>query len=167
MRAINVYSRRRRLYQKVYEKIARDLDPDKSQCSRSEPNVLLISFAGPDMNPNKPGWTWPLDFLFNSDLQTSGGGVTDENSSISLRDWVHHNVRQLCHQNLLTTDLFNDRCQQLLDAPNYLGGIMLFRYCRLVLARVNYNAHDECRLSHAEMAELERLLSTRPSYSLD
>ena len=62
-------------------------------------------------------------------------------------------------QNLLTNRAFSMTGVSNFSMPRTIWAeSVLFRYCRLVLRAGELQArHDECRLSHAEMAELERL----------
>jgi len=156
-----------RLYAKVYDKLARKLDPSKSQCADDEPNVLLLSFAGPGVYPDTPGYGWALDELFN----TRGAGRIVKGPhlhDISLDAWIEFTLADLCQKKRITVDEYDERMRQFGDiaaAPRRLGGVMLFDGFTLATARINYNARDECSLTHAEMAELERLLGDPPEYS--
>jgi len=161
------YYNARRIYPKVYDKLALDFDPSRSQCADDEPNVILLSFSGPGVFPDDPGYSWALDFLFNpwfdSDHQKEkAAGVPD----VSLKGWLDHHATDICNKKLLTTEQYAKSFDDLLNAPRKLGGIMLFKNCSLMSARINYHAYEQCSLSHAKMAELEELFSLPPGYAL-
>ncbi|HUT91333.1 MAG TPA: hypothetical protein VMY37_17675 [Thermoguttaceae bacterium] len=159
-----------RFYAKVYDKIAKKLDADKSQCADDEPNVLLVSFAGAGLRPNDPGWGWALDELFDDQPSIGGRLVPAEGlRDISLSAWVDFTASELCRSGEITVEDYDSRMAdytRIMSAPRRLGGILVFRNCELLGARVNYNARQECRITHAEMAELERLLSRAATYSV-
>ena len=163
------YYNTRRLYAKVYDKIAKYLNPDKAQCADDEPNVLLVSFRGIGVSPMKPGYGWALDELFDDQPSMAGRIVPGEHLyDISLDAWIEFTLADLCEKKRITVDEYDERMRQFGDiaaAPRRLGGLMLFDGFRLATARINYNARDECSLTHTEIAELERLLGDPPKYS--
>lgn len=144
----DAYSPGRRLYGKVYDKIAPEFKLGKSQLSLDSPNLLLIGFFPliTDMTPSSPSIGWALDELFASQ-------PTGDKSPISLEAFLR------CQPNNST-----DVLEELLAAPSKISGILLFQGCKLGEARINYNATKEFRLSHAEMALFEKLFSQLPLY---
>jgi hypothetical protein len=159
-----------RLYAKVYEKLAKRLDPDKSQCAGDEPNILLISFSGAFVHPEKPGWGWAMDELFDNQPSTGGRiNPPPHLTDISLDAWIMFTAEDLVRRGLISAQQYDARLRdyhRILSAPKRLGGILVFKNCTLATARINYNATDECSISHAEMAELERVFAAPCGYAL-
>ena len=159
-----------RLYAKVYDKIAKNLDPDKSQCEEDEPNVLLVSFSGAFVHPWKPGWGWALDELFDSQPSMGGRIIPAPHlTDISLDAWVMFTAEDLVRRGVISVEHYEARIddyQRIMSAPRRLGGILIFKNCTLATARINYNASDECQITHAEMAELERIFTAPCGYAL-
>ena len=84
------------------------------------------------------------------------------------RGLIDFTAKDLVRQDVLTVEQHDDRMSlysDILASPRRLGGVMLFDGFKLTTTRINYNARDECSLTHAEMAELERLLGDPPEYS--
>lgn len=161
------YYNARRLYAKVYDKLARELDPEAGQCAENEPNVLLISCAGPGIWPDIPGINWALEELSIAQPRGPSGGSGSEShcADISLPAWIDHHAQTLISKGRLTDDDYAARYDRLLAAPRRLGGIILFKNFRWATGRVNYNAFPQCAIRHAEMVELERLLGREPAYA--
>jgi len=135
----DAYTQGRRLYGKVYDKIAGGFDLSKSQLCPDAPNLLLISFAPllGDLTPNSPSIGWALDELFSSQ-------PTGNSSDVSLQSWLSRQKKK-------------DNPRDLLAAPRQLSGVLLFRGCKLEVCRMNYNAMK--RISHSEMALFEKMLA--------
>ena len=75
-----------RFYAKVYDKVAKDLAPTKSQMGEDGPNVLLISFQsayGP-LSSTSPGVGWAIDELL-ADQPKSGARLKDNPPGITDR----------------------------------------------------------------------------------
>ena len=144
----DAYSPGRRLYGKVYYKIAPESKLDNSQLSLDSPNLLLIGLfpRTTDMTPSSPSIRWALDELFASQ-------PTGNKSPISLEAFL----RSQSHN---STDVLGE----LLAAPSKVSGIFLFQGYKLGEARINYNATKGFRLSHTKMALFERLFSRSPLY---
>ena len=145
----DAYTQGRRLYDKVYYKIAEGFDLNKSQLCPDSPNLLLIGLFPVlgDLTPTTtPSVGWALDELFNSQ-------PTGNRSTVSLYEYLRHNL-----------DGMNDSLNELLAAPRMLSGILLFNRYKLDHARINYNADKKCRISHAEMALFEKIFERSPSY---
>ncbi|MEI8374898.1 MAG: hypothetical protein WCJ35_18905 [Planctomycetota bacterium] len=165
-----LYHNSLRLYAKVYEKIAKKLDADKSQCAADEPNILLVSFAGAFVHPGEPGWGWALDELF--DNQPSMGRrilppphLTD----ISLDAWVMFTAKDLFRRGVISAKQYDARIDdyhRVISAPRRVGGMLIFKNCTLATARINYNATNESSITHAEMAELERIFTSTCGYAV-
>lgn len=144
----DAYTQGRRLYDKVYEKIARSFDVQKSQFSSDSPNLLAIGLSSTlgDISPDSLSINWALDELFSSQ-------PTENKSDISLRSWLKHKCNK------------NSQIDSLLAAPRQLSGILLFSGFKLENSRINYNADNYARISHYEMAIFEKALSNRPTYA--
>ena len=159
-----------RLYAKVYDKIAMNLDPDKSQCAEDEPNILLVSFSGAFVHPDKPGWGWALDELFDDQPNMCAcAKMPPHLQDISLHRWVMFTAEDLFRRGVISAEQYDARLQDyhgIMSAPRRLGGILVFKNCTLATARINYNATDECSITHAEMAELERIFTAPCGYDL-
>ena len=159
-----------RLYAKVYDKIAQNLDPDASQCAADEPNILLVSFSGAFVHPETPGWGWALDELFDDQPRMGGRIVPAPHlTDISLDAWIMFTAEDLVRRGVISTEHSNARMDdyhRIISAPRRLGGILIFKNCELATARINYNARDECSITHAEMAELEQIFSAPCGYAL-
>lgn len=140
----DAYTQGRRLFGKVYDKIAGGFDLSKSQLCPEAPNLLLISFTPllGDLTPTSPSIGWALDELFRS--QPTGNG-----SNVSLQSWLNRQEKK-------------DNLEDLLAAPRQLSGILLFSGCTLAACRINYNA--EKRISHIEMELIEKLLAQQAVY---
>ena len=59
-----------------------------------------------------------------------------------------------------------DDYHRIISAPRRVGGILIFKNCTLATARINYNATGECSITHAEMAELERIFTATCGYAI-
>jgi hypothetical protein len=152
-----------RLYAKVFDKLARGLNPDKSQCADDEPNILLVSFAGPGVRPDHPGVRWGLDELF-LDHPRLRGDAPEGHTDISLEGWLDFAVNERISAGEMTVEWYCENSSRVIAAPRRLGGILLFNGCTFVSSRVNYNSKRECAISHAEMVALENLLSAPANY---
>lgn len=155
-----------RLYAKVYDKLTSKLDPEKGQFSDQDTNVLLICFAGANVGPEYPGVRWGLEELFADNPRMARTVVPEGFTDISLDAWADFRANELIHQNQLSVDWYCEHSGSVLRAPNRVGAAMTFDNTRLAYGRLNYNAFPQCRISHAEMAELECLLSTPAKYFL-
>lgn len=164
------YYNARRMYAKVYDKLTKNLDPNRSQCADDEPNVLLVSFWGSGVSPSTPGFGWAIDELFTTQ-PSHAGFIRNEDSGvldISLDAWIVFMADELVQKGQLTPDQYDERMDNISairTAPRRLGGIMLFDHFK-TSARINYNADGKCSLKHTEMAELERLLRNAPIYDV-
>lgn len=159
-----------RFYAKVYDKIAKDLDPRKSQMGEDGPNVLLISFYSPraPLSPTSPGVGWALDELL-ADQPKSGAKLKNHPpgiKDISLLAWLDFTANDLYSKSRLESRRYSTDFHEIVAAPRKIGGILLFESCSLKASRVNYNAKEACRLSHHQIAELEELLDTPPVHFL-
>jgi hypothetical protein len=161
-----------RFYTKVYDKIAKDLDPRKSQMAEGDPNVLLICLNSslPALSATSRGVGWALDELFADQpkirhrSKDQPPGIVD----ISLSAWLDITASDLSQKCRLDWQTYrNTLCDELLAAPRKIGGVLLFDGCSLKASRVNYHANKECRLSHHEIDVFEKLLETPPDYCLE
>lgn len=144
----DAHTQGRRLFEKVYEKIATGFNPTKSQLLPEAPNLLLIGFSPliSDLTPTSPSIGWALDELF--------ARQPNQNTSLnSLEAYLRHNCGAQ-----------DGDVAELLSAPSQISGVLLFHQCRLKVARINYNAREAYRLTHEEMACFEKALACPPVY---
>jgi hypothetical protein len=157
-----------RFYAKVYDKIAKHFDPEKSQMNENAANVLLISFYSPlaPLCPTSPGVRWALDELLadqpmsGARLKDSPPGITD----ISLLAWLDFTAKDLHGKSRLDLNRYCKDFRKIVAAPRKIGGILLFQGCSLKASRVNYNANERYNLSHHQIARLEKLVGTPPAW---
>lgn len=160
----SVYYVTLRFYAKVFDKLAKNLDPSKSQFADDEPNVLLVSFSGSEVRSDYPGVGWGLDELFSAQPRTGRIVVPESFTDISLGAWIDFRAKELISQSKMTPAWFCDHSHQIIAAPRRLGAVMLYDGCRLRRSRVNYNAEHCCAVSHSEIAQLEELFNNEVSY---
>lgn len=157
-----------RFYDKVYDKLAKDLDPAKDQMCESSPNVLLVSIHSPraHLSATGQGVGWALDELFIDQPRNRTASRSSTNDSIdtSLVGWLNFKVKYLNKTSHFDMVKFNQVSNDLINAPRKIGGILLFDDCTLKKARVNYSAKEECKLSHNEMSIIENILKEPPMY---
>jgi len=153
-----------RLYAKVFDKIAKDLDPQKSQCLDGAPNILLVSFAGPGVNANSPSVGWVLDELFADQPKMVRTAAPDGITDISLDAWIEFRANELIRQGKMTVDWYCEHWNRIMSAQRQLSAMMLFDGCRIVGSRINYNANAGSRISHSEMAAIEEIYRHGPAY---
>jgi hypothetical protein len=160
----SLYYDARRLYAKVYDKLARNLDPNATQCAEDEPNVLLVSFVS--VGGRTHGVNWALHELF---LPQPWHPKSDspESWDVSLPVWMEHHAEGLISKGKLSPSTYGSNERRLLDAPRKLGAILLFDGFELAHARMNYNALPACAIQHADLAELERVFCQKPPYSIN
>jgi hypothetical protein len=149
-----------RLYAKIYDKLTRDLDPGKAQLADDQPNVILLSFAGWGVDSTCPGVRWALDELFANQPTAPRTAV----ASVSLLEWLEYTGKRLAEANRASASWLDDHFREILAAPSRVGAVMVFQGSEFTSARINYNARPACAISHAEMAELERLFSRPRRY---
>ena len=78
-------------------------------------------------------------------------------------------AEDLVRRGLTSVEQYDARIRdyrRIIAAPRRLAASWLFKNCALAAARVNYNAMDECSITHAEMAELERIFTAPCGYAL-
>jgi len=156
-----------RMYLKVFNKLAPNFNPDKSQVSPDEPNVLLISIASSKSPLSRsPGIGWALDELL-ADQPKGETRVKDVAPSldISLSGWMDFQARNLSQQSQLDLKEYCQKSHEIIALPRRLGAIIVFDGCEIRHARVNYNARPHCRLSHKEVAHFEEILGDIPRYA--
>jgi len=143
----DAYTAGRMLYGSLYNKLAPGNDIGSSQLTSDVPNIVLISLSSitSDLGADTPAIGWALDELFGS--QPNGG-----TTPISLQAWLLHDAGR------------REKFRELIAAPKSLSAAVLFDGCALKHSRINYNAHDACRISHQEMARLEDVLLNPPLY---
>lgn len=150
-----------RFYAKVYDKIALKLDPKSSQLPRDTKNILLISIDAPRSTLlYSPGIGWALDGLFAD--QPRGSFSPQGIKDISLQAWVEFTAKELIQKNELCVNTYSSNYTQIVQAPKYIGSIMLFNRCTLIHSRVNYNAYENCVLSHQEISFFEDFVKEPP-----
>lgn len=152
-----------RFYAKVFDKLTQNLNPAKSQFADDEPNVLLVSCAGP-VRHDEPGIGWALDELFVAQPTIARTVVPETFTDISLSGWVDFRARELIQQKKMTVDWYCEHSREVTAAPHRLGAILLFDGCKLMQARINYNSSHPCSVTHKDMVELECLFRREVSY---
>lgn len=138
-----------RVYSKIYDKLAKNGDPARPQLSDDDPNVILLSVWTGHGTPftSSPGIGWALDELL-SDQPNSGAlksarpGLTD----VALRTFLD--------------EAAPDRAIELLQCPRRMSGIALFDETNFKDSRVNYNARDLLRVTHARMASVDSIAAS-------
>lgn len=146
----DAYTQGRRLYAKVFDKLAPNLDPTKCQLRHDAPNILLIGLLSQvsDLSTTSPSIGWALDELFTD--QPNGS-----RSPISLSAFIKQ-----------STEGTGADIDALRNSVSQISGILLFDRSRLGNARINYNARTQCRISHSEMAMFDEIFSVLPEYCL-
>jgi len=152
-----------RFYAKVFDKLTQHLNPEKSQFADDQPNVLLVSCAGM-VRHDMPGIGWALDELFRAQPTMARTIVPETFTDISLDAWIDFRVRELIQQGKLTVDWYCEHSHEVMAAPRRLGAIILFDGCKLMNARINYNADQSCAVTHKDMVELEDLFRREVGY---
>jgi hypothetical protein len=157
-----------RFYAKVYDKLARNLNPRESQMAEDNSNILLISFysATAPLSATSEGVGWALDELL-ADQPKTGVRLKDHAPGmvdISFLAWLQFTADDLHQRALLSLDTYCNNFHEIVAAPRKLGGILLFDGCSLTTARANYNAEVRHMLYHHEIARLEKLFECPPNY---
>lgn len=140
-----------RTYVKVYDKLALDFDPQKTQMSSNGPNLLLLSNQGA---LGLMGVQWAIDELFIDQPAGKRNGPTD----ISLKAWLEHTAKE---RNLLK-ETFNVKYNDLMSAPRKISGVLVFQDNKLVHSQINY--HAKHKLTHREMSIFEEIFTTPFEY---
>ena len=146
------YTQSRRLYAKVFDKIAPGLDAGRSQLDEGGPNLILLSLNAvtSDLSACSPAVGWALDEFFASQ-------PTGDRSPASMCNWLLLQRKQVQP----ASSSFDD----LLKALAQVSGILIFDGCKLRAARINYNADAVHMISHSTMAAVEHLLSVPSLYT--
>lgn len=90
--------------------------------------------------------------------------VPESFTDISLYAWVEFRAQELMQQGKLTVDWYRDNSHKIIVAPRRLGAILLFDGCKLKSARINYNVHQSCAVTHKDMVEVEDLFLREVGY---
>jgi hypothetical protein len=134
-----------RTYAKVYDKIAHDLNPQKTQMSSNEPNLLIL------LNEAERGCLlgiqWAIDELFIDQPAGKRNGPID----ISLAGWIEHTARE----KKIDSGEFCKSYYDLISAPRKISGILIFENNRLMHSQINHHATH--KLSHSEMACFDKI----------
>lgn len=148
----DAYTQSRRIYAKVFDKIAPQFDANRSQLNTDGPNLLLISLNAvtSDLVARSPAVGWALDELFAAQ-------PNDNDSPAALCEWLLRQRNQAQQPKSSMDDL--------LKALSRVSGIIVFDGCRLGATRINDNAAAVHRITQVEMAVFERLLSVPPLYA--
>lgn len=147
-----------RVYAKVFDKVAKQLNPGKSQFPEDEKNVLLLSFCGSGVNALSPSVGWALDELFACQPRGKREGAGKD---ISLQAWTDFTANELIARGKISVDDYVSRFQDIFRALRRLSGVLLFDNTKLVDARLNYNSDKSSRISHAEISKLEELYRSK------
>jgi hypothetical protein len=135
-----------RLYAKIFDKLAKNLNPSKSQFADDEPNVLLVSCSSAEARPDSPSVGWALDELFADQPKMTGMFVPESHLDISLNAWVDYRASELIAQKKMTASWFCEHSNEVMAAPRRLGAILLFDGCKLRNSRINYNSTEDAQL---------------------
>jgi len=154
----------RRFYAKIYDKIAKNLNPDEAQFPDGEPNVLLVSFPEIELRADSPSNGWVLDELFADQPNGRHIPAPDETSDVSLSAWIDFTAHELIKHKQMSREFYCENFSRIIAAPRLLGGILLFNGTSLVASRVNYNANTGCKISHREMSDLEAIFKNNAPY---
>lgn len=152
------YTQSRRVYAKVFDKIAPQLNIDQSQLNTCAPNLLMISLYPTIsyLTSNSPAVRWALDELL-------AGQPTGNDSPASLCEYLRRKRLERVQQ--MQPERAPSSLGDLLRSLAQVSGIFVFDRCKLGSARINDNAGATHAISHSEMAVVERLLSTPPLYA--
>lgn len=161
------YRNARRVYQKVYDKLAADFDPGQTQFAPDHPGILLLSFFARGFAAEKPAVVWAMDELFGVQprYRESTRISTTSAATVVLTNWLDFAANEKISRGKLTRAGYRSRRDGLIKAPRKLGGILLFDGFLLCGSRVNYNAFPGRRVSHSSMAILERVFAAAPEYA--
>ena len=94
-----------RVYNKIYDKLAPNLDLDSSQLSLKMPNIIALSICTPVGNPSNLdfGIKWAIEELFS--LKPRSKPIELENGptiiDISLDKWLNHKANDLIKEKKL------------------------------------------------------------------
>ena len=158
---VDLYANARRFLLKVYDKIAKDLDPNKSQCQPGALNVLLISFPDPcDYGSDDPWVDWAIDQLFSPDRRRFGSvnGADSERTDISLGTCLIHHARTKFASSPEKFMRVVKDWPELAELPRHISAILMFDRSAFVRGRINYHAFAKSSISHREMVEFESLM---------
>ena len=156
-----------RFYDKVYDKLSKNLNPTRSQMCEDLPNTLLISFHAPraHLNSESMGIGWALDELFADQPRERSFRKSEQGAiDTSLLGWLQFKAENMITNEGIGRESFNRWSNDLIRAPRRIGAMLLFDNCSLERSRMNYNAEQQCQLSHKEMAKFEEILRNPPSY---
>jgi hypothetical protein len=156
-----------RIYAKVYDKLAPELQPGRTQFLPDVPSLLLMSSwsSRGTLAANSPGVGWALDELFADQPRRRSIAEEEPGIDIALGGWIDFTAKTLLTKGRLAPDRCANALRELMAAPRKLGGILLFNECSFAKARLNYNARPECRPSHREMSDLEAWLGGPPYWA--
>jgi len=154
-----------RLRRTVYEKLARKLSLEKSQLTDAHPNVLLISFFGryTSASPDSPETTSALAELLSDELGNLEQEPAPQPEDTSLGAWLHRYATCQDGRVRLAEAEYRRRRIPLLNLRKRISAILLFKDCELTRSMVNNSANH--RVTDSEMARLEDMFSTAPSWS--
>jgi hypothetical protein len=149
-----------RFYLKVFDKLAPNLDTSKSQLSDNSPNILLISFNNyiGTTSVSSPDLGWGLDELFSAQPRLS------EPFGVSLSCWLDFYANELSSKSMLSLNKYCEHYNELITSPMKISTILVFRGSTFKFARINYNAQEECKISHQELITLEKIFENSPEW---
>lgn len=149
-------------YEKVFDKVAKGLDPNRSQLSDIYPNLLLILFYTPfsGLSEEGPSINWALEELL-------GEQPSSRTFEGSLFNWLDERLPDLYGDNLKNNlEEFNRRRDSLFASLRKISAIMLFdSRCKVSSSRINYCSNEMQKLSHLEMAMFDELFKNPPSWA--
>ena len=143
----------------VYQKLAKDFNPAKSQMSPEHPNILLISLYGvyDGVTAESQAITLALTELLQDDSGSALQEYDDPEQKMSLRAW-------LCNSNVRTAPRRNIDIHKsaLLALRKRISAVMLFDQCEFRLSHINKSANYPVSLD--EMTALEELFRNKPDW---
>ena len=136
-----------RIFEKVYDKLAREGDPAKSQTHDSRPNVLVLSldvlYGGPPVGG--PSAEWAFQDLFAAEPRVHNPQLPVHTRRASLRTFLE--------------DKFGaDRVDEFMDLRRRLGALFVFSHGRYETVLVNSTAWPENGVTVEDVAMIEKVL---------
>lgn len=154
-----------RFYQKVYDKVAPDLDPSNCQLSTTDPNVLLVGrWRGSAFGreADSPVFTGALNGVIPG--LTAGEEDGGEDPWVSLKDFLDRDAKERIGRGELTDSDYRIRRPQLLEATRLLSAIGYFDYCQLFKWCVATNSFPAQQLGEGALDTIRAALSKAPAW---
>lgn len=152
-----------RFYLKVYEKLAKGLDPRRTQFDGTVPTVLAINLPESG-NIARRGVKTGVEELFSEGRRDGAWSncLPDGRLDDTLGGWINHHASNLIGAGELASEEYIKWHTELMAAPMKISAIVVFERYTFSFSRINYNALSSCVLTHADMAQLDELFSMPP-----